>query len=100
MGKYAGSYINLNAMDSKQAGGDAFRNKYADKYLPAHVKNWSDQQEVRDAFTEEYGGSSVNVDAVGSVKRDERLNDESSQLSNSRSDRSPPSESAPPVSLA
>merc|ERR1719215_575459 len=87
-------------MGSKQSGGDAFRNKYAGKYLPANVKNWSDQKEVRGAFTEKYGGSSVNLDAVDSVKIDKRFNDESLQLSNSTSDVSPPSASVLPVTLA
>merc|ERR1712151_488222 len=100
MAKYAGSYVNFNAMDSKQSGGDAFRNKYAGKYLPANVKNWSDQKEVRDTFTEKYGGSSINLDSVDSVKIDKRFNDESSQLSNSKSDVSPPSASVPPIALA
>merc|ERR1712176_401199 len=66
MTKYAGSYTNLNAMDSKSDGGDASRSKYASKYLPADVKNWSDQQEVRDVFTKKYAGSSVNLTALDS----------------------------------
>jgi len=64
--KYGGSYINLNAMDSKNGDGDAYRSKYASKYLPADVKNWSDQQEVRDVFTKKYAGSSVNLNAMDS----------------------------------
>merc|ERR1712003_193711 len=66
MGKYAGSYTNLNAMDSKNGGGDAYRSKYAGKYLPADVKNWSDQQDVSDAFAKKYGGSYINLNAMDS----------------------------------
>merc|ERR1712151_357013 len=64
--KYAGSYVNLNTMDSKQDGGDAFKNKYAGNYLPADVKNWSDKVEVRDAFAKRYAGSYIKLNAMDS----------------------------------
>merc|ERR1712176_1396909 len=70
MTKYAGSYTNLNAMDSKNGGGDAYRSKYAGKYLPADVKNWSDQQDVSDAFAKKYGGSYINLNAMDSKNGD------------------------------
>merc|ERR1712217_64938 len=55
-----------DTMDSKQNGGDAFKNKYAGKYLPADVKNWSDKVEVRDAFTKRYADSYINLNAMDS----------------------------------
>merc|ERR1712176_1427296 len=95
-------------MSTQHDGGDAFRNKYAGKYLPPDVKNWSDQNEVRDAFKDKYASSSVNLNAVGSkqydglnaLKSSKSSNDASSQLSDLRSDVSAFSASAPPVSLA
>jgi len=65
---YAGSYINLNSMDSKKSGGEAYRREYAGKYLPADVKNWSDQQGVSDALTKKYAGSYINLNAMDSKK--------------------------------
>jgi len=52
---------------------------------------------VRDAFTNQYAGSSVNLNAL---RGDKSFNAASSQLSDSRSNASPSSAFAPPVSLA
>merc|ERR1712207_61601 len=50
-------------MESTQ-GGDVFRNKFAGKYLPADVKNWSGKEEVRDAFVKKYAGSYINLNTM------------------------------------
>merc|ERR1711879_85575 len=68
--KYAGSYtdyvkkqsssadanINLNSEDSKKES-DTYT-KYYSKFVP-DVKNWSNREQVNDAFVSKYGGSSV-----------------------------------------
>jgi len=81
---YAGSYVNISAAGSTHDSGDAFKNKYAGKYLPADVKNWSDSKEVRDAFMKTYAGSYTNLNAVKSNKSFNRV---PSQLSDSMSGR-------------
>merc|ERR1712232_566300 len=85
--KYAGSYINLNAMDSQQGPGDAFMNKYARSYLPRDVKNWSNREEVREEFVKKYAGAYTNLRAT---KSDKSSNAASSQLSDLRSGETPP----------
>merc|ERR1712048_1440275 len=65
--------------------------------LPRDVKNWSDREEVSEAFTKKYASGYINLNAV---KSDKSSKDASAQLSDSRSDGSLPSASAPVVSLA
>merc|ERR1712048_1186086 len=85
MGKYYESYMpDVKNWSNNEEVGDAFKNKYAGKYLPADVKNWSDSKEVRDAFMKTYAGSYTNLNAVKSNKS---FNRAPSQLSDSMSGR-------------
>merc|ERR1719401_710737 len=51
--KTKGAGINLNAMDSKSEGNKY--SKYFAKYVP-DVKNWSNRDEVSDAFLDKFAG--------------------------------------------
>jgi len=53
-GDSADTSINLNSMDTRKEA-DKY-NKYYSKYVPT-VKNWSNRDEVNDAFVKKYGGS-------------------------------------------
>merc|ERR1712176_1574298 len=92
--KYAGSYIKLNAMDSD---GDAFKNKYAGSYLPRDVKNWSNREEVRKDFENKYASEYTNLYAM---KSDTNSDGAPVQYSESRSDAPKHSASAPRISMA
>merc|ERR1712039_919572 len=94
---YAGSYIKLNAMDSKHNGGDAFKNKYASSYLPRDVKNWSNREEVRKDFENKYASEYTNLYAM---KSDTNSDGAPVQYSESRSDAPKHSASAPRISIA
>merc|ERR1712060_723479 len=97
MKRYAGSYVNLNAMGSKKDDDNVFKNKYAGSYLPLDVKNWSNREEVRQNFVNKYASAYTNLNAMES---DTTSDDARAQRSDSRSDPSLPSASAPRVSMA
>merc|ERR1712151_1056074 len=52
------STVNLIATDSKSDSKDDAK-KYYKNYMPG-VKNWTDQDDVRDAFVKKYAGSYTN----------------------------------------
>merc|ERR1712048_230572 len=106
MKKYAGSYMNymesnltnLNSMNVRRHGGDY--QQYFKNYAP-DVKNWSDREQVSDAFMKKFAGSYID-----NVKRSSKSDDVDSpdmitQASSHVSDKAPEASSpSTPVSAS
>merc|ERR1712048_463513 len=99
MKKYAGSYMhymesnltNLNSMNVRRNGGDY--QQYFKNYAP-DVKNWSDREQVSDAFMKTFAGSYIGNVKTSSKSDDVERPDMSTQASSHVSDKAPEASSA------
>merc|ERR1712048_241042 len=106
MKKYAGSYMhymesnltNLNSMNVRCHGGDY--QQYFKNYAP-DVKNWSDREQVSDAFMKKFAGSYIDNAKRSSKSDDVESPDMSTQASSHVFDKAPEASSpSTPVSAS